>query len=81
MRKLTMIAAAGATTCLTALSAQAQDAGQCGEVSIAQMNWAAAEVTTKVAEFLLEQGYGCDVSLVQSDTIPAITSVAENGEP
>lgn len=81
MRKLTTLAAAGAATCLTAVAAQAQDSGECGEVSIAQMNWAAAEVTTKIAEFLLEQGYGCDVSLVQSDTIPAITSVAENGEP
>ncbi len=45
------------------------------------MGWAAAEVTTNIAKFLLQQGYGCDVSLVQSDTIPAITSVAENGEP
>ncbi|MBR9763934.1 MAG: ABC transporter substrate-binding protein [Rhodobacteraceae bacterium] len=67
---------------LPAAAASAQDAeGQCGEVSIAQMGWAAAEVTTNIAKFLLEQGYGCDVSLVQSDTIPAITSVAENGEP
>jgi glycine betaine/proline transport system substrate-binding protein len=82
MRKMTMIALASATTSLSALAAQAQDAdGQCGAVSIAQMNWAAAEVTTNIAKFLLEQGYGCDVSLVNSDTIPAITSVAENGEP
>ncbi len=38
-------------------------------------------MTTNVAKFLLEQGYGCTVSLVNSDTIPAITSVSENGEP
>lgn len=79
MRKLTMIALAGAATCLSGVAARAQD--DCGEVSIAQMNWAAAEVTTNIAKFLLEQGYGCEVSLVNSDTIPAITSVAENGEP
>ncbi|MGE0845420.1 MAG: glycine betaine ABC transporter substrate-binding protein [Flavobacteriaceae bacterium] len=66
---------------MTAFGAQAQEPGKCGEVSIAQMNWAAAAVTTNVAKFLLEQGYGCKVNLVKSDTIPAITSVAENGEP
>ncbi|PYE84294.1 ABC transporter substrate-binding protein [Pseudoroseicyclus aestuarii] len=83
MRKLTMTStAAVATALLLPIGAQAQDdAGQCGEVSIAQMNWAAAEVTTNIAQFLLEQGYGCDVTLVSSDTIPAITSVSENGEP
>src|SRR5690606_8447903 len=59
----------------------AQEAGECGDISIAQMGWASAEVITEVAKFLLEEGYGCTVSLVPSDTIPAITSVAENGEP
>ncbi|GGB21143.1 ABC transporter substrate-binding protein [Allosediminivita pacifica] len=82
MRKMTMATAILAGTCIVPPSASAQEeGGQCGEVSIAQMGWAAAEVTTNIAKFLLEQGYGCDVSLVQSDTIPAITSVAENGEP
>ncbi len=79
MRKLSSALAIG----IFALpgAAFAQDNGGCGEVSIAQMNWAAANVTTNVAKFLLEQGYGCEVTLVPSDTIPAITSVSENGEP
>ena len=65
-----------------AVPAAAQDApGTCGDLSIAQMGWTSAEIITEVAKFLLEQGYGCDVTLVKSDTIPAITSVAENGEP
>jgi len=83
MQKLTMTAAAAVVGCFMAFAPQsdARAAEQCGEVSIAQMNWAAAEVTTNVAKFLLEQGYGCEVALVKSDTIPAITSVAENGEP
>ena len=65
------------------LPALAQDdaAGSCGEVSITEMNWASASVVTNVATFIMEQGYGCDVSIVPSDTVPAITSVAENGEP
>ncbi|WP_102223381.1 ABC transporter substrate-binding protein [Acidimangrovimonas sediminis] len=83
MRKITLLAAAGAAALFSGVSAQAQDAkpAECGDISIAQMNWAAAEVTTNIAKFMLEQGYGCHVSLVKSDTIPAITSVAENGRP
>ncbi|MCA2012084.1 glycine/betaine ABC transporter substrate-binding protein [Cereibacter sphaeroides] len=80
MRTLATFAAFGAAGFM-ATSAAAQDNAQCGEISIAQMGWASAEVITEVAQFLLEQGYGCDVTLVNSDTIPAITSVAENGEP
>lgn len=81
MKKILSIAAITATGCLLSTTAFAQDEAACGDVSIAQMGWASAEVITEVAKFLLEQGYGCKVSLVNSDTIPAITSVAENGEP
>ncbi|WP_424934515.1 ABC transporter substrate-binding protein [Amaricoccus macauensis] len=62
-----------------ALPAMAQ--ADCGEVSIAEMNWASAEVVTQVEKFLMEQGYGCTVSIVPSDTVPAVTSLAENNEP
>ena len=82
MFRITSIAALAAAGCLFSLPANAQEGeSQCGDVSIAQMNWASAEVITEIAKFLLEQGYGCNVSLVKSDTIPAMTSVAENGEP
>jgi glycine betaine/proline transport system substrate-binding protein len=54
---------------------------ECGEVSITEMNWASNTVVTNVATFIMEQGYGCDVTIVPSDTVPAVTSVAENGEP
>jgi glycine betaine/proline transport system substrate-binding protein len=53
----------------------------CGVVSITEMNWASASVVTNVAAFLMEEGYGCDVTVVPSDTVPAVTSVAENNEP
>ena len=78
MKKLPLILAAGAFA--APMAAQAQS-GECGEVSITEMNWASAQVVTSVASFIMEQGYGCDVSVVSSDTIPAVTSVAENGEP
>lgn len=75
MRKLTYALALGA------LSAPAMAQAECGKVSISEMNWASGQVVTSVASFIMGQGYGCDVRVVQSDTIPAVTSVAENGEP
>lgn len=54
---------------------------ECGDVSIAEMNWASASVVTQVEKFLMEQGYGCSVSTVPSDTVPAVTSLSENNEP
>ncbi|MDF3383657.1 MULTISPECIES: ABC transporter substrate-binding protein [Sulfitobacter] len=62
----------------TPMAAAAQD---CGEVSIAEMNWASAQIVTAVTEFLLTQGYSCDVTVVPSDTTPAVTSLSENNEP
>ncbi len=53
----------------------------CGEVSITQMNWASSAIVTEVSKFIMANGYGCDVTGVPSDTIPAVTSVAETGEP
>lgn len=69
-----------ALLCAAAAPGFAQ-ANECGEVSITEMNWASASVVTNVAKFVMEQGYGCEVAVVPSDTVPAITSVAENGEP
>lgn len=54
---------------------------QCGEVTITQMNWDSAAIVTAVSKFLMEQGYGCDVTAVPSDTTPAMTSLSENNEP
>lgn len=53
----------------------------CGEVSITEMDWASSAVVTNVAKFLMEQGYGCEVTVVPSTTVPAIASMAETGQP
>jgi glycine betaine/proline transport system substrate-binding protein len=45
------------------------------------MNWASAAIITKITEFLMVQGYGCDVTLVPSATTTAVTSLAETNEP
>ncbi|WP_296478999.1 ABC transporter substrate-binding protein [Roseinatronobacter sp.] len=74
--KRTLIATAFATLAIptTALA-------DCGRVSVAEMNWASASIISKVTEFLLVQGYGCEVTLVPSATTTAITSLSENNEP
>ncbi len=53
----------------------------CGDVTITEMDWASGAVITNVATFLMEQGYGCDVTKVPSSTVPSLISVAETGEP
>ncbi|SFQ29576.1 glycine betaine/proline transport system substrate-binding protein [Roseivivax halotolerans] len=75
----TLAYSAAAIALFAAAPALAQE--DCGEVSITEMNWASASIVTNVANFILTQGYGCDVSVVPSDTVPAITSLVENGEP
>ncbi len=74
-------AGAFAAASLSATAAFADGHAACGEVSITQMDWASAAVVTSVATFLMTEGYGCDVTVVPTTTVPAITSVAETGEP
>lgn len=70
-------AASALALTLSATSAMAE----CGEVSITEMDWASAQVVTAVSAFLLQQGLGCDVQKVPTSTVPALTSLAETGEP
>lgn len=56
-------------------------AAECGEVSIAEMNWASAGLTANVDKIILEAGYGCNVTLVTGDTLPTFSSMTERGQP
>ena len=53
----------------------------CGDVSIGAMSWASGETIAAVATFVLEQGYGCSVLVLPTDTATAVTSLAENSQP
>lgn len=75
MKKIAIAAA------MTTLAAPAFAQEQCGSVVLAEMNWASASIITKITEFLMTQGYGCDVQLVPSATVSAVTSLAENNQP
>ncbi len=53
----------------------------CGKVTIGEMNWPSASVIANVEKFILKAGYGCEVELVQTALVPAMTSMVEKGEP
>ena len=55
--------------------------GNCGKVTIADMNWNSATLIANVDRFILEHGYGCEAELVPGDTMPTGTSMTEKGEP
>lgn len=74
MRKLILAGALG-------LAMPTVAAADCGEVTITEMNWASSAVVTYVSKFLMEQGYGCTVTLIPSSTVPALASVGETGKP
>lgn len=78
MKKLLASTALVAGLYAMAGSAQAAD---CGDVSIAEMNWASAGVAAHVDKIILEKGYGCSVTLVTGDTMPTFTSMNEKGQP
>jgi len=61
-------------------NAHAQDE-ECGDVSIARMNWASAEVIAEIDNLILSEGYGCSTELVAGDTMPTFTSMNEKGTP
>lgn len=63
------------------VSASAGAYADCGEVSIGAMGWASGEAIAALQAFVLEQGYGCSTTIVPTDTVPAATSLAENGQP
>jgi len=54
---------------------------ECGEVTIASMTWASAELIAEIDKFILTEGYGCKAELVAGDTVTTFTSMQQNGSP
>jgi glycine betaine/proline transport system substrate-binding protein len=79
MMKKLLIASAVAAGTILGVSGQASAA--CGTVSIAEMNWASAQLLANVDKIILSKGYGCDVNIVPGDTMPTFTSMNEKGVP
>ena len=76
--KLVMAAAAVSVAMIAAMQAAIAD---CGRVTMAEMNWAAAELMANVDKLILESGYGFQVVLVPGDTVPTVKSMTESGHP
>ena len=77
MKKLlTAMAAVG-----VALTVSGTAKADCGSLTLAEMNWASAELMANVDKFILEEGYGCEVELIPGATMTTFTSMNEKGEP
>lgn len=78
-----MIRMSGIIATSTAIAAFAglASAQECGDLTIASMNWQSAELAAAVDQFILNNGYGCNAEIIQGDTVPTITSMVEKGDP
>lgn len=66
------------------LPVQAQEAETCGTdrtIDIAEMTWASAAALAHIHARILEAGFGCDVEIVQGDTVPTSASMLSKGTP
>jgi len=63
------------------LSAGGAMAQECGDISMAEFNWASGELMANVDKFILEEGYGCDVELVIGGTSSIFASMNEKSVP
>lgn len=76
MKKLLAI-----TTVALGLGAGGAMAQECGDVVMAEFNWASGELMANVDKFILEEGYGCNVELVIGGTTAIFASMNEKGTP
>ncbi len=53
----------------------------CGQITVANMNWQSAEVLAELDKFILTNGYGCEVEIMPGDTMPTFTSMNEKSQP
>src|SRR5262245_46950690 len=77
MRKY-LLAAVAAAALLSAGSAAKAD---CGDITLAEFSWQSAQAMTNVDQFILNNGYGCNATIVAGDTVPTITAMIEKGQP
>ncbi|MGF1695727.1 ABC transporter substrate-binding protein [Vibrio lamellibrachiae] len=69
-----------ATLMLSQFSAHAS-ADECGDITIADMNWNSASLMAHIDQFILNNGYMCDAELIPGDSVPTGTSMIEKGQP
>lgn len=57
------------------------NADECGEITIADMNWNSASLMAHIDQFILNNGYMCNTELIPGDSVPTGTSMIEKGQP
>lgn len=77
MKKLLMGMLVAGSTMIAANAAKAE----CGDIKMAEFNWASGELMANVDKFILEKGYGCNVELVVGGTTQIFASLNEKGDP
>ncbi len=53
----------------------------CGDIQIAEMDWASAELMANVDKLILEAAYDCNVELIPGATNTTFASMNEKGQP
>jgi glycine betaine/proline transport system substrate-binding protein len=66
---------------LTMLLGSGVAMAECGDVQIAEWNWASGELMANVDKIILEAGYGCSVEKVPGATTTTFASMNEKGQP
>jgi glycine betaine/proline transport system substrate-binding protein len=69
------------TTVALGLMAGGAMAQECGDIAMAEFNWASGELMANIDKFILEEGYGCNVDLVIGGTTAIFASMNEKGTP
>lgn len=54
---------------------------KCGNIKIAEMNWASAELIANIDKIILEEKFGCSVELIAGATMPTFNSMANQKGP
>jgi len=54
---------------------------ECGDIKMAEFNWASGELLANVDKIILEEGYGCNIELVIGGTTAIFASMNEKGSP
>ena len=71
----------GTVTVMALVVAAGVTMAECGKVTIGEMDWNSARVIANVEKFILEVGYGCEVEILKTTTVPCLTSMVEKGQP
>ena len=79
--KFNKFGAAAAVAITSAFAGSAAMADECGSYTMAEFNWASAELMANVDKIVLEEGFGCDIELIPGGTTTIFASMNEKGEP